>query len=435
MSVALPKPSRHDLHFKLWDIPVRVSPWFWLTQAAISMVFTGLYLLVTLDQYGLRALPVALMIPPTWMACAFVSILLHELGHVVVGRCYGAPGEIVLTGLGGLALGSAEVHERWQRVLVHLAGPAAQLLLAAGLWVVAREWEPSHVFLLGPRQVLVFGLVYLRLVNTVWPIFNLIPVEPLDGARVLQETLQWNRPEAAPWERPADWWKGGKHSFDWRPSRDPAPSLFRWLFPLAALGIAAAFVIWLARDSDKPRLQHEAFAKLRQRDADADWDGSGIYTALNLRGCHVGDEEMALVEVFNDDHFVRLDVSRTRITDAGLHHLSVLTGLRRLSLEDTRIGDAGLRHLAGLVRLEELSLAGTRVTDAGLGHLEGMQSLESLSLSRTAVTDAGIASLMRLTSLKTLDLTETHVTADGVAELRRALPALRIHATDDAKDE
>ena len=39
-------------------------------------------------------------------------------------------GEVVLTGFGGLALGSAELSQRSQRMAVYLAGPLAQLLLA-----------------------------------------------------------------------------------------------------------------------------------------------------------------------------------------------------------------------------------------------------------------------------------------------------------------
>jgi hypothetical protein len=107
MSFLLPEPSRHDLTFTLRGIPVRVTPWFWLVQGVLGALATAPFLLITTHHRGPGGAYLALFVLPAWLLCAFVSVLVHELGHVVAGAWLGARGEVVLTGLGGLALGSA----------------------------------------------------------------------------------------------------------------------------------------------------------------------------------------------------------------------------------------------------------------------------------------------------------------------------------------
>src|SRR5260370_9074727 len=124
MSLLFPEPSRCDLNFMLRGIPVRVTPWFSLAQGALGMIFLIPYLIIaTLDDPD--AGPLGVMIFAVWIICAFVSILVHELGHVLVGRCFGSEGAIILTALGGLAPGSPDLPSRSPRIAVYLPGPAA----------------------------------------------------------------------------------------------------------------------------------------------------------------------------------------------------------------------------------------------------------------------------------------------------------------------
>ena len=67
--------------------------------------------------------------------------------------------------------------------------------------------------------------------------------------------------------------------------------------------------------------------------------------------------------------------------------LKGLTKLTSLNLSNTKITDAGLAHLKGLTNLEKLWLYKTNVTDAGLAHLKGFKKLNGLNLSFTLVTD------------------------------------------------
>jgi hypothetical protein len=65
-----------------------------------------------------------------------------------------------------------------------------------------------------------------------------------------------------------------------------------------------------------------------------------------------------------------LQLSSTRVTNAGISHLRGLTGLRVLWLYDTQVGDTGLVHLQGLTRLQVLNLRGTLVSHSGVDALQ-----------------------------------------------------------------
>ncbi|MCI0462651.1 MAG: hypothetical protein L0Z62_37355, partial [Gemmataceae bacterium] len=61
-----------------------------------------------------------------------------------------------------------------------------------------------------------------------------------------------------------------------------------------------------------------------------------------------------------------LDLSGSKVTDAGLKELAALKHLQWLDLDQTKVTDAGLKELAALKQLQTLSLSRTKVTDAGL---------------------------------------------------------------------
>jgi hypothetical protein len=65
-----------------------------------------------------------------------------------------------------------------------------------------------------------------------------------------------------------------------------------------------------------------------------------------------------------------VDLSRSRITDAGLGHLKGLTNLEQLNLNDSRITDAALVHLKGLTHLRELVISDTQISDTGFNELQ-----------------------------------------------------------------
>jgi Zn-dependent protease len=165
-----PSPTQFDLRFRLFGIDVRINPWFWVVSAAMGW---GGGPDRARDDFLQRLL--------VWIVCVFVSILIHELGHVLAGRIFGSHGHIVLYGMGGLAIGSSALERRWQRIAVYAAGPAAGFLLLGVIW--------GGVTLAGVHPTDLAGKAYRYMVwiNLAWGLVNLLPVYPLDGGQISRD--------------------------------------------------------------------------------------------------------------------------------------------------------------------------------------------------------------------------------------------------------
>jgi stage IV sporulation protein FB len=130
----------------------------------------------------------------------FVSVLLHEIGHILASRAlHGTGDEILLWPLGGLASVASGGSSRW-RVVTAMGGPAVNLLLCA-LFLSAVH---SGGYLPGALNPLIlpvapdqFGrehlLTDLQLVmfwmNWTLLLVNLIPAYPLDGGQAVRSEL------------------------------------------------------------------------------------------------------------------------------------------------------------------------------------------------------------------------------------------------------
>ena len=115
----------------------------------------------------------------------FLSVLLHELGHALAGRARGVEVEhITLFIFGGIAQARDEAQRPLDEFLLTAAGPLASVALAGafhGGRVAAEAWAaPAPV-------VTVLG--FLALLNFVLAVFNMLPVPPLDGGRILTALL------------------------------------------------------------------------------------------------------------------------------------------------------------------------------------------------------------------------------------------------------
>jgi Zn-dependent protease len=178
--LAEPERTQYDLHFRVLRFPVRVHPWFWIA----TILLNGNNLLRIGPEFLLA-----------WVAVAFVSILVHELGHALTFRRFGADADIVLYAFGGLAIPTHTIAGRGRRILVSLAGPGAGFLLCGLVYVSDLAFGWSRPAVVRDPTDLLPAFLYRQLiwVNLVWGVFNLLPVFPLDGGQIARELcgMRW----------------------------------------------------------------------------------------------------------------------------------------------------------------------------------------------------------------------------------------------------
>jgi uncharacterized membrane protein len=133
-------------------------------------------------------------------------------------------------------------------------------------------------------------------------------------------------------------------------------------------------------------------------------------------------------EAQNSSHVVFTAAGlRDKFGDAELAKLGpVLPSMVSLDLSHTRVTDAGAQLLASANTLRSLRLAKTEITDASLPLLTKLPQLESLNLYGTQVTNEGILKLAPLTGLKKLYLWQSKVDAAGAGALKEKLPGCEI---------
>ncbi len=216
MFLVSPEHTAYDLRFRLLGIPVRVHPLFWLVMLLISGCSDNLKL-------GL-----------VFVACGFVSVLVHEFGHGLAHRATGgrSPG-IVLYAMGGFCMMDSRPQRPGERLFVLLMGPGAGFLLLAVVLAAARIMYGIHPadalakFSVGggpmargikvvrsglglgdgdfirvahqlPRSLeLVNGFFFMLEINLLWGILNLLPIWPLDGGQSTEVILEQVDPRHA----------------------------------------------------------------------------------------------------------------------------------------------------------------------------------------------------------------------------------------------
>jgi Zn-dependent protease len=131
------------------------------------------------------------------MVLLFVCVVLHELGHSLVAKYFGLPvSEIILLPIGGLSKLEKNPRRPLEELLLAVAGPLVNLIIAGVLVVAAGAW--GHFSSLNARGLVTgqpllpssSGLLgWLLAANITLAIFNLIPAFPMDGGRALRAIL------------------------------------------------------------------------------------------------------------------------------------------------------------------------------------------------------------------------------------------------------
>lgn len=159
----------------------------------VRLHFTFVLLFAFLIFYGIGERQSA-WLNVLYIAALFASVILHELGHALVGRRYGVRTlEIVMFPIGGVARLERPPRPR-EELWIAVAGPAVNLVLAAGLFGLAL-WQGGLV----PYQKLAEPtdanfVQRLAVGNLMLALFNLLPAFPMDGGRILRSLLALNRP-------------------------------------------------------------------------------------------------------------------------------------------------------------------------------------------------------------------------------------------------
>lgn len=194
------------------------TPWIW----SVSLgrwwnVHVRLHLFFFLFAVFAIHISTSTALVPNWVGYAcpvllFASVLLHEIGHVLVARKLGGQAdEVVIGPLGGLSairvpyephselvaimagtLVSASICFVCALSLVLLQGNSEELVHLLGIGV--SYFDPKHTF----HSVQISLLQLLFWLNWSLILVNLIPCFPFDGGRSLQAVLSFLWPEAEP---------------------------------------------------------------------------------------------------------------------------------------------------------------------------------------------------------------------------------------------
>ncbi|WP_426995805.1 site-2 protease family protein [Pseudarthrobacter sp. N5] len=162
---------------RIAGIPV-VLAYSWFIIAGFTVIVYGPVLQQNNPSLGLGAYYVAF----AYAVLLLISVLVHELAHALTAKTYGWPTEkIVLNLWGGHTQFENFTATPGRSVLVALAGPAANFVLAGGAWLVI-----ATAGLTGVPDILTNIFMWA---NLLIGIFNVLPGLPLDGGRLVESAV------------------------------------------------------------------------------------------------------------------------------------------------------------------------------------------------------------------------------------------------------
>jgi Zn-dependent protease len=150
----------------------------WFIIAAFTVIVYGPVLQAGNPYLGIGAYFVAF----AYAVLLLISVLVHELAHALTAKIYRWPSEkIVLNLWGGHTQFESFTASPGRSVLVAMAGPLANFVLAAGGWFLLTAGN-----LTGVAGILANIFVWA---NLLIGIFNVLPGLPLDGGRLVESAV------------------------------------------------------------------------------------------------------------------------------------------------------------------------------------------------------------------------------------------------------
>ncbi len=163
---------------KLFGIDLYVHGTFWLLP---------LFVLIT----GIGSDAGVIAFDLLFVFAVFACVALHEVGHALAAAMYGIrTRDITLYPVGGVAALEGMPEKPRQEIVVALAGPAVNVVIALGLFLglVASDTALTLPGVSTPDVVGAF-VGQLLVANVALCVFNLLPAFPMDGGRVLRALL------------------------------------------------------------------------------------------------------------------------------------------------------------------------------------------------------------------------------------------------------
>lgn len=154
-----------------------------ISQIPIRIHLTFLLLLawLVLSAEGEQVSP---LMEGLFVVVIFACVLLHELGHALVGKRFGVlTKDITLYPFGGVASITSQPAPKAE-LLIAVSGPLVNVIIALAMYPWITLPDLSHS---GPITITFAARVFMT--NVALAVFNLLPALPMDGGRVLRAAL------------------------------------------------------------------------------------------------------------------------------------------------------------------------------------------------------------------------------------------------------
>ena len=196
-----------------------------------------------------------------------------------------------------------------------------------------------------------------------------------------------------------------QYDYQWGPNPKPSPPGWPWLRRL----VGDEYFQEVARvNLDKTKVSDadlRLISKLRHA------------RSLALNWTNVSDEGLASIRGMSELNY--LGLWKTKVTSEGIRRMRSPRPGSWVILAETSIGDEALPNLSDC---GHLVLDGTRITSQGVKELAKFKNLNALSLQHTSVDDAAVPFLIQITNLQELFVDDTKISGEGLLALRDAFP-------------